>query len=212
MDNPQSIGRLRSAEWAALIGVALGTFSHYSSALPGAWRWVGNFGALWVAVAFFVARAIGRVRVGAIAGALALVAASVVHYVPFRMAREGVHLAAFRRPVVLWVVVGVAVGALFGALGGAKGKPADRYCKIGIALLTASFAGEAWVLWRTGHPRALHVAVPLELLIALLCPLALLKSGKDRATVYVGAATLTPVVILALSAFMGVIQRVYPGI
>lgn len=195
-----------------LVGVALGFFSHTSSSLTGPWRWIGNFGALWLIVAFFTGRAARETPTGAITGAVILVIASVIHYVPFRMARDGISWQAFRWPVLLWVVVGVIAGAAFGALGAAHGQRVARASVIAVALLVAAFAGEAFVLWRTGHPRAIQMAVPLEFLVASVLPIALAASWGDRAKIYLYGVLLLPVTVLGLSAFMGVIHRVYPGI
>lgn len=197
---------------AVLAGTALGVFSHSSSSLPGGWRWVGNFGALWLLIAFLVGRFDGRTRTAALAGSVTLAIASVVHYVPFRMAREGVSLHAWRWPVALWALVGILVGALFGVLGAAHRQRLERSSLVAVALLVAAFAGEAFVLWRTGHPRAAQIAVPLELGVAIFLPLVLASSLTDRLKIYVGSVLCFPVVVFALSAFMGTIKRVYPGV
>ena len=194
------------------IGCALGVFSHASSALPGGWRWTGNFGALWLAVAFLAGRLTRSVPRGAFYGAVALVAASFVHYVPHRMQREGISLHAFRWPLILWAGVGLLVGLLFGALGTAHARSDRLYSLIGTALLSAVFAAEAYVLYRTRHEAALAVAVPIEAIAAVLTPFVLLKSLRERVLSYATAAAIAPIAVLGLSAFMGVIHRVYPGI
>lgn len=194
------------------VGIALGLFSHASSSLPGAWRWVGNFGALWLAVAFLVGRAIPNPWTGAAFGALSLTIASVMHYVPRRMLREGISLEAFRWPVILWVLVGLATGLLFGALGSAHARRLKICSTIGVALLVAAFAAEALVLFRIGHERAVQVAVPIELITAFALPLILMGSWKERVITYAAAAGMMPILVLALASFMGVIHRVYPGI
>ena len=199
--------------FASVVGTALGVFSHASSSLPGAWRWVGNFGALWLLVAFLVGRRVVTEGLApAVAGAMTLTIASVVHYVPFRMARDGVSWHAFRWPVVLWVLVGAVVGALFGALGAAHAQRLAKVSIVAVALLVAAFAGEAFILLRTGHPRAVQIAVPVELVFAAVLPLALAASWHERLKVYLYAVLLLPVVVVALAAFMGVIHRVYPGV
>lgn len=197
---------------AVLVGIGLGIFSHESSSLPGGLRWLGNFGALWVAIAFLVGRLISDVNRGAIAGAATLCVAAVVHYVPYRLAREGVGSDALRWPVVLWLLVGIGVGVLFGALGAAYGRREATVGLVGVALLAATFAGEAFVLARTGHPRAVQIAVPLELAVAALLPIIFFRSWRERSKVFGITLLAVPLVVLALSAFMGVIHRVYPGI
>ena len=167
-----------------LIGIALGFFSHMSSSLPGPWRWVGNFGALWLIVAFFTGRAARETRIGAITGAVVLAITSVVHYVPFRMARDGISWHSFRWPVLLWVVVGLVAGASFGALGAAHAQGVEGGSVFAVALLVAVLTGEAFVLWRTGHPRAIQISVPLELAVASVLPMALATSWGDRAKIY----------------------------
>ena len=197
---------------AVMVGTALGLFSHTSSSLTGPWRWIGNFGALWLIVAFFTGRVARETPTGAITGAFALVIASVIHYVPFRMARDGISWHAFRWPVLLWVVVGSIAGAAFGALGATHRQRIAPASVIAVALLVAAFAGEALVLLRTGYSRALQIAVPLELIMAAVLPFALAATWSDRAKIYLFGVALLPVTVLGLSAFMGVIHRVYPGI
>jgi hypothetical protein len=196
----------------AVIGLGLGAFSHASSGLPGPWRWIGNFGALWVAVAFFAGRLADDIRRGSFAGAASLAVASVIHYVPHRVMLNGFSSQAFRWPVGLWVVVGIAVGLLFGGLGAAHAQHMDFFSNLGVALLAAIFAAEALVLFRIGHERAVQVAVPIEALAALTLPLLLLDSVRDRVRTYLVALALVPLGALGLAAFMGVIHRVYPGI
>ena len=195
-----------------LIGLTLGVFSHASSGLPGAWRWVGNLGALWLAIAFLVGRLAANLRGGALVGAASLAVASVIHYVPHRMLREGISLHAFRWPVILWVVVGATVGLLFGTLGAAHARRLRIYAALGVALLVAAFAAEALVLLRIGHARAMQVAVPIEVIAALAWPFVLMSSWKARLTTYLVAAAFAPILVLALASFMGVIHRVYPGV
>jgi hypothetical protein len=206
------VDRLQLVIAILVVGLALGLFSHASSSLPGAWRWVGNFGALWLAIAFFVGRASPNPWTGAAFGALSLTAASVMHYVPRRMVHEGVSLHAFRWPVILWVLVGLATGLLFGALGSAHARRLRIHSTIGVALLVAAFAAEALVLFRIGHDRAVQVAVPIEAVAALALPLTLMGSWKERVTTYAVAAAMVPLLAFALASFMGVIHRVYPGI
>lgn len=197
---------------ALLAGTALGLFSHISSSLPGAWRWIGNFGALWLLVAFLVGRSTRNVRVSAVAGSITLIVASIVHYVPFRWARFGISWGAFRWPVVLWVLVGAVVGAAFGALGAAHRVRLKTLATIAVALLVAGFAGEAFILIRTGHPSAVQIAVPLELFVAAQLPVAFVRTWQERAKSYLYGVLFLPIVVIALAAFMGVIHRVYPGV
>ncbi|MEA2517644.1 MAG: hypothetical protein QOG16_1482 [Actinomycetota bacterium] len=211
------LAEIRTSPWfqigmTALTGIALGLFSHASSALPGAWRWVGNFGALWLAVSFLLGRQFHSLLPAALSGAAALAVASVMHYVPHRMAREGMTLNTFRWPVALWAFVGIVVGAAFGMLGAAHARRWAVASTVGMGLLVAAFAGEAFVLWRTGHPRAVEVAVPLETIVALSLPIFCARSATERIKIFGSAVLMFPVVVLGLSAFMGVIHRVYPGI
>jgi hypothetical protein len=135
-----------------------------------------------------------------------------MHYVPHRMLREGFSVHAFRWPVVLWAGLGLIIGTAFGALGSEHKRGKHLPSLIGTASLVATFAGEAYVLYRTGHPRAVEVAVPIETATALIVPFVLLRSVRERAIAYVAASALVPIAVLGLSALMGVIHRVYPGI
>lgn len=197
---------------ALLLGLSLGVSSHTSSSLPGPWRWLGNVGAVWLAVAFVAGHLTSDKKIAALSGAVALGVASIVHYVPFRMIHDGFSWHAFRWPVVLWLYVAVPLGAAFGSLGSLQRERASKTAVLGVGLLAAAFAAEAVVLFQTGHPKAIKVAVPAEALVALLLPLTLIARWKDKVATYVTAVFLLPVLALPLKAFMGVIQRVYPGV
>jgi hypothetical protein len=127
------------------------------------------------------------------------------------MASEGISLHAFRWPVVLWAGLGALLGLLFGALGSTHSRGIQIYSVVGTALLVATFVAEACVLYRTGHPNAVAVAVPIEVSIGVAIPFLLLRTLRQR-TMALGALVFSPVAVLGLSAFMGVIHRVYPGI
>jgi hypothetical protein len=195
-----------------LAGLLLGYLSRSSASFPDAVRWVGNFGAWWLATAFLVGRTCRTVRGGAAAGATSLAVAATVHYVPFRLMREEITLDVLRYPLALWVVVGILAGGCFGALGAAHARGYRRAMTWGSALLAASFAAEGLVLLLVAHPNAVRVAVPVELACAVVLPVLLVRTSRQRVISYLAALFLIPVAMAGLATMMGVIQRVYPGI
>ena len=199
------------AAFPVLAGLILGSFSRYSSSFPDALRWLGNFGAPWLAAAFFVARPQRSRGAAAVAGAVTLSIATLAHYVPYRIARDGFGLEVAAHPVLLWVVVGTVFGAIFGLLGWVHACH-RRSSLLAAGCLAASFAGEAIVLFYVAHPNAVEVAVPIEAAIAMALPVVLTEGWRDRAKTYVATALLALPAIAILAATMGAIRRVYPGL
>jgi hypothetical protein len=195
-----------------LAGLLLGHFSRSSGSFPDAIRWAGNSGAWWLAVAFLVGHRCRTVRGGAVAGATSLAVAATVHYVPFRLMREEIGFDVLRYPLGLWVAVGIVVGGCFGALGAAHGRGYGRAMTWGSALLAASFAAEAIVLLLVAHPNAVAIAVPIEFVCAIVVPLVLVRTARQRVLAYGAALLLIPIAMTGLATMMGVIQRVYPGV
>ena len=185
---------------ALLTGLLLGALSRYSSSLAGPIRWLGNLGAIWLLVAYGLGRSHASSRQAAAAGALALSAAPIAHYVPYRVARFGFSLEVVRWYMVLWLVFGLIVGALFGYLG-------SRRDAVGIALTSAALAGESVLLWFLGPTEARLIAVPIQLAFALLLPLSL---PARRLRAYGLALVVLPVAMAVLWVMIVRIGRVYP--
>ena len=184
---------------ALLGGVLLGLISRYTGSLSGPIRWLGNAGAPWLLVAFLVGRWELSARTAARSGALALVAAAISHYLPYR-------IAAGWSPIRWWVVLWVGFGAVAGALLGYAGWRRDAWSN---SFACAAFAAEAILLLLVAPQEALILAVPVEAMIALALPL-LSRPRVSRPKTYAVAAILTPVCMVILWLMVLKIGRVYP--
>ena len=192
-----------------LVGLLLGTLSRYSSRLSLSLRWLGNVGAIWLLVAFFVGRGRPSARSAALSGAIALSAAAVAHYLPYRLARFGNGPELLRHPLYLWIVVGAAAGALFGVLGFIQrhgSKPAKVWSA---AVIMASLAGEAVLLFLVAPQYAYVVAAPVQLAAAAALPFILVT---DRVKSFLTAAVMLPFCMAGLWLMIVTIGRVYPGL
>ena len=194
-----------------LSGVVLGAFSRYSSAFPGALRWLGNFGALWLAVAFFVGRAQRSTRGAALAGAVTLSVAGVFHYVPFKIGRDGWGWEAVGHPLPMWIIVGSITGALFGFLGRLQSQRDPRRSPWATGSLAGAFAAESAILFLVAHQNAVLVAAPVEAVLAVATPIALTEGWFERVRTYAAVCLLVPWMVIALVVMMMAIGRVYPG-
>jgi hypothetical protein len=194
--------------WAILMGLLLGSLSRYSSRLTPSLRWLGNVGAPWLLVAFFVGRVSRSIPMGAGAGAIALSAAAVTHYVPYRAARFGLDAELFRHPLFMWMLVGGAAGALFGGLGCIQ-RRGDRAETWGTAALMACLAGESVLLFLIAPRYAWIVSGPVQLVSAAALPFVL---GTDRRKSYLVTAALLPLCVVGLWVMVEGLDRVYPGL
>ena len=199
---------LRALLWAILAGLLLGTLSRYSSRLEPSFRWLGNVGAIWLLVAFFVGRSTRLVRVAAAGGAITLAAAAFAHYVPYRLGKVGVDPELFRYPLFLWVFVGGIGGALFGALGSIQ-RSRGGAATWSTAAIMASLAGEALLLFLLAPRYAYIVAGPVQLVAAGALPFLV---GADRAKSYLITMALVPFCIVGLWLMVVGLGRVYPGL
>ena len=199
---------LRALLWAVLIGVVLGTLSRYSSRLEPSFRWLGNVGAIWLLVSFFVGRMNRSVRIAAIGGAFTLASASVAHYVPYRLGKFGIDPELVRYPLFLWIFVGGVAGALFGAFGSIQ----RRGGVVGMwssAAVMACLAGEALLLFLVAPRYAYIVVGPVQLVAAAALPFVL---GTDRTKSYLMTAAIVPFCIAGLWLMVVGLGRVYPGL
>lgn len=196
----------RSAALIAASGMALGALSRASDLLPRELRWVGNLGAIWLAVAFIVGARIGRPRAAAVGGASALILAAFVHYGSMRLVRYGdPELLGY--PAPQWAAVGGVLGAVFGGVG-SLWSDGDKRVR-SVAILTTALGAEALYLLMAHEPNARPVALPLELAAFLLLPLVSLRSGSDRLRTYGWAVSLTPLGAAAIAMVVGVARRIY---
>lgn len=198
---------IREALLVAGAGIGLGLGSRSSDLLPRELGWVGNLGAVWLAVAFVVGSAMGSPKRAAIAGSATLTLAALVHYTSARLLRDGIAVDLLRFPVTQWIVIGTVTGAAFGALG--SWWHVERRRALAVALLAAAFGAEALYLLVRGEPNAAVVAVPLEVLAALLLPLLLLRSSRERLRAAAWCALMTPAGAMVILGIVAAVRRVY---
>ena len=183
---------------ALLAGVLLGLVSRLSGQpfFPAPIRWLGNTGAPWLLLAFFLGRSQDSSKRAALSGAIGLTAAAVSHYVPYRLAAG---FAPVRWWVAFWFLLAPAVGALYGSVG-------FRRTDWSISVGCATLAGEAILLAFVGPSPSRVIAVPLEALCVVVLPLL----AQRRFKAYALAAALTPLSMLGLWIFVEKMGRVYP--
>ena len=200
---------LRTLAWAIVIGLLLGTLSRYSSRLTPSLGWLGNVGAPWLLVSFFVGRSCRSVRIAVVCGAVTLAAAAVAHYVGYRLARFGVDSEFLRYPLSLWVVVGAVAGGLLGVLGFIVRHGSSVAGMWSTGALMACLAGEALLLFLVAPRHAYIVAGPVQLVAAGVLPFVV---GTDRVKSYLVTAALMPFCAAGLWLMVVSIGRVYPGL
>lgn len=199
---------LRALLWAVLVGLLLGTLSRYSSRLEPSFRWLGNVGAIWLLISFFVGRMSTSIHIATIGGAIALASASVAHYVPYRLGKFGVDPDLVRYPLLLWIVVGGVTGGLFGALGSLQ-RRGGLVSMWSSAAIMACLAGESLLLFLVAPRYAYIVVGPVQLVAAAALPFVL---GTDRIKSYLMTAAMVPFCVAALWLMVVGLGRVYPGL
>ena len=175
---------------AVPLGLLLGAAGQTADHLLHELRWAAALGAPWLAVAF-LAGALARDRIAAaVAGAVALVVATVTYYA---VNRAGGGLAGSAVIVVGWSAACVLAGggfALAGAAwrtGGSLGRPA------GAAVLAGALVGEAVLLASEWPDRAVQVVLTTELAAGAALPFLLARGRAVPA-----ALLLTAVCAVAL--------------
>jgi hypothetical protein len=161
-------------------GALLGVGTRLVYDLPREWWWLAQIGGPWLAVAFGVGLAAGKLRDGALAGSACLVTATLVYYGIMALLQHAYDASPLG---LAWLFVAVPAGLGFGALGAAARNPALRVPAS--AALSAAFAAEAALIVdrSTVGPAALGVA-------ALLMTRASGRSHRGQALVFtwVGAS------------------------
>ena len=156
------------------------SFDSSMSIMAGA----GNLPSHWLVTAFAVG-VIARSRpAGTLAATLALCLAVVVYYATISWAgdRPGVDL---QRPALVWSAVALVAGPMFGLAGAVWLIGPSRLKPWAVALLCGGFFGEAaFILWRMktldlGEPAVLFAS--LELVVAMVLPVFMLRSMRERA-------------------------------
>lgn len=197
----------RSVALVVVAGTALGLVSRGSDLLPREVGWIGNLGAVWLAVAFAVGAAVGSPKRAAIAGSATLTVAALVHYTSARLLRHGLEIDLFRFPVTQWILIGTAVGSVFGALGAVWSRQHERVWPT--AALAASFGAEALYLFARGEPNALALAAPLELVVFLTLPLVVLRHLRARILGVAGSMMMAPFGAGVILGIVAIARRVY---
>lgn len=194
--------------WLVLfVGTALGLASRASDLLPREVGWIGNLGAVWLAVAFAVGARAGSRGDAALAGAATLTLAALVHYTSARVLRHGLDIDLFRFPVTQWIVIGATLGAVFGAVGCSGRAPAVRAWAIGT--LAATFGAEALYLFLRDEPNAVVLAAPLEIVAFVVLPVVLLRGVRDRVVAALTSVAIAPVGTVVILGVVAVVRRVY---
>jgi hypothetical protein len=177
---------------ALAAGLALGLVTRYVYELPHEWHWLARVGVPWLAAAFAIGALARRPGRGALNGAVGLVAATVVYYVPSILGLTRIVYEA--SPVGLgWLAVAVPGGAAFGALGSTYTRGRARV--IAVAVLTASFAGEA-ILFALLVPHPGRAGTYL-LAAAMALPFLLLRRASERLRALAASAVLAGAALIA---------------
>jgi hypothetical protein len=166
----------------------------------------------WTLVAFVAGILQRRARMGALAGAGALLVAVVTYYVAFVLVWGGDRLADVRFAVVVWLGAASIAGAVMGAAGGVQGRPDPRVRALGLSLVCGAVLAEAAYLlvqlevWNgIDLSRTYLVVAVFDIVVAALIPIVLGRRG-DRAVTYLGSVGLAVVGYVAISAVFGLIR------
>lgn len=168
-------------------GLVIGALSFLiQGRLPGDWAQIGNSGAVWLTVAFWMGALWRSPERAALAGFVAL-ACCLIGYFATGIASDVPYAPYF---VVLWFGVAVFGGSLFGLAGYAWRDRRQWMHVTGLGLLGGVFVAEG--LFTVLANQHLTTGWPL-ITGGLIMPLALGRSGRDRLwglAASLGAATL----------------------
>src|SRR4051812_8637569 len=189
---------------AVVAGLVLGVVTRLVYELPREWHWLAQVGVPWLAAAFLVGAPARRPGRGAAFGAAALVAATVVYYLPSMLDYGRFSYEA--NPVGLgWLAIAVPGGACFGALGALWASGRARV--IAVSVLAASFGGEALLFaLLVHHPGR---AGTYLLAAAMAVPFLLLRRARERlmalgaGAVLAGAAVLAEGGVVVVTRYVG---------
>ena len=175
---------------AAAAGLVLGVATRLVYELPREWHWLAKVGVPWLAAAFLVGALARRPWRGAVLGATALVAATLVYYAILGLVQHAYEVS----PVGLgWLLVAVPGGAGFGALGALWAS--GRWRVVGVAVLAASFGGEAalfaLLVPGPGRPGTYLLAA------AMAVPFLLLRRARERLAALAAGALLAGAAVVA---------------
>jgi hypothetical protein len=171
-------------------GLVLGVATRFVYELPHEWHWLAKVGVPWLAAAFAIGALARRASRGAILGATALVAATLVYYAILGLVQHAYEVS----PVGLgWLVVAVPGGAAFGALGALYASGRARV--LATSVLAASFGGEAVLFALLVHHAGRAGTYLLAAAMAL--PFLLLRRWRERGLALCGTAVLAGAAVVA---------------
>jgi hypothetical protein len=219
---------VRAVAGALVVGLALGFLTQYlQGQLPGNWNTLANSGVVWVIIAFMVTAAL-RLSTGwsALLGFITLFCALIGYYVAARFI-EGV--TSSTSTMVVWSLAAIVGGPVFGiagswwseggavrstgtwlSTGGESLRTETRLWHlsrsvVGVTLLSAVLLAEGiHFLWRVENK---HASGWLEVIMAILAPLSLAHSSRDRVT---GFLLLIPLGLLGIACY-GLLDALLAG-
>jgi hypothetical protein len=219
---------VRAVAGALVVGLALGFLTQYlQGELPGNWNTLANSGVVWVLVAFMVTAAL-RLPTGwsALLGFLTLFSALIGYYLSARFIEGATSSAS---TMAVWVLAALVGGPVFGVAGSwwseggavrstgswlSTGGESDRAearlwhfsrSVVAVALLSAVLLAEGiHFLWQVENK---HASGRLEVIAAILAPLSLAHSSRDRVT---GFLLLIPLGLLGIAAY-GLLDALLAG-
>ncbi len=194
---------VRGVALALVVGVLLGLLSFTSDyLLRYPWSMVGNTAGTWVLAGFAVGALTGHGSVlrAALAGLGALAIATVVYYASMALVWPSESVPKLLPGVIVWGAASLIVGPAAGAAGGTwtrgLGQGGDRWWlrSVAVGLVAAVLAAEAVFRWGGAAYPDDYAVAGVELAVAALIPLALLRPVRERVT------SLTTVVLVGGAA------------
>ncbi|WBQ05540.1 DUF6518 family protein [Kribbella sp. CA-293567] len=219
---------VRAVVGAVVVGLGLGFLTqHLQAYLPGNWNTLANSGVVWVVFAFAVT-AVLRLPTGwsALLGFLTLTGALTGYYVSARFIEDATSSVS---TMAVWAFAAIVGGPVFGIAGswwseGAAVRSTGSWLSgggeslrsearlwhlsrpvVGVALLSGAFLAEGiYFLWQVENK---HASGRVEVVLAVLAPIMLARSNRDRFT---GLLLLVPLGLAGI-AFYGLLDLLLAG-
>ena len=184
--------RVETFLWAVLAGVAIGCLTLLGQSVLGpGWHRLTNSGAVWSLVAFAVGTRAASDRQAAVAGLATLILAVASYYAA---AVLFVDAGVAPRSLVIWGVTACVAGPVFGLAGRWwRVETSARRRVAALCVLGAVFVAEG--LWSLLRIPGDEPAATVEIVVGVLVPAALARTGRERISVL---AWLAPISILIL--------------